>query len=165
MLERHRLDSGLFLEDEKVLLPWSSSLEELKSLSSPTIVSHSKTVIELFWYDRKFLNSLIGTVSAKFDLSVDHELQLNSIEGLKGIDLSLQQKSFDPRAEYQRIHTRLTNLFGEPSEDHEDYQFGLPLAEWDLEEVLVVHMVFERFGEYCVTEIWRKPLPAWRVKE
>ncbi len=38
---------------------------------------------------------------------------------------------------------------------------NLPCTEWDLEAAFVVLKVFERFGEYCVGEIWYKPLPAW----
>jgi hypothetical protein len=45
---------------------------------------------------------------------------------------------------------------GEPPFDN------LPFTEWDLTDVLVVLMVFERFGEYCIGEVWHKPLPDWR---
>ena len=62
--------------------------------------------------------------------------------------------------QHDRVMHALDQLFGFPASV--SFVYGRPCADWSFGQVLVCYMVFERFGDYCVGEVWFDP-PAWRV--
>ncbi len=161
----HQLEDGIFLEDTGTLLPWNTQLDHLKKIGSPEVRIESDRAV-LHWRKRRWLDGLECTISAKF--YHDSETRSNTqttAQGLRLVNYHVHSPSEEnARESYVRIKDALVQRLGKPTADYEDYEHGLPLAEWDFEQVLVVLMIFERFGEYLVGEVWRKPLPKWRVQ-
>lgn len=159
------LDQGIFLEDIDTLIPWGASANNLRKIARPR-VDVQRSSIRLNWMKHKILGGIQVGIEAM--LSEDPMLRSKTVNdhGLKLVSLGFYNpEMLDPRQEHQDLKARLSAQLGKPTYDGtgSEPDSGLPFTEWDLAEVLVVLMVFERFGEYCVGEIWRKPLPAWRV--
>jgi hypothetical protein len=163
-----QLSKGILLEDSGILLPWNAQLKHLRKTGTPN-VQRERGRTTLYWNDRRFLGGLSGSIEAAFDLapsSDESEADPNDGKRLRFVSFDLDSEPKEtPRQQYLRIKRRLTRSLGKPSRAGEDPAWNLPLAEWNLARVLLVWMVFERFGEYCVGEVWRKPLPKWREEE
>ena len=159
------LSKGIFLEDINTLLPWNTPIDELRNIANP-VVEESSDRIRLFWNDHVIFDGIRSQIQAVFyrnrgDIS-DHP---NANDKLRIVSLSFYDiDELDPRELHERLKAEFTRAFGTPSFDGSgEVPFSdLPFTEWNLIDALVVLMVFERFGEYCVGEVWHKPLPAWR---
>lgn len=159
----YRLEEGIWFENIDTLLPWNARLEDLKQIGSPEVrIEPDRTV--LHWRKQRWLDGLDCTISATFYHNSATHLSHNSRNGLQLVNYHLYLPSEEKTREtYVRIKEALARRLGKPTADYAAYRYGLPLAEWDFEHVLVVLMVFERFGEYLVGEVWHKPLPQWRA--
>jgi len=161
----NNLNLGIFLEDVNTLLPWGASKDELRNISNP-VLQESKDRIRLYWNEHKIFSGIKSQVEVAFyknrtDL-LDHP---NANDNLNFVSLNFYNtNNLDSREQYKRLKTDFVRALGTPTFDStEEAPFSdLPFTEWDLADVLVVLMVFERFGEYCIGEVWRKPLPARR---
>jgi hypothetical protein len=160
-----RLAEGILLEDSDTLLPWDAPLGDLRKTGKPD-VQRARGRTTLFWNDRRFLGGLAGGIEAGFNLKPapdEGDEDPNDGKRLRLVDFYPDPAPKEtPRRQFVRVQRRLTRSLGKPSRAGEDPVMRLPIAEWDLADVLVVWMVFERSGEYCVGEVWRKPLPRWR---
>jgi hypothetical protein len=159
------LESGILLEDINILLPWGISKDELQYIAKP-VLQESRDRICLYWNGHLILGDIKTQIEAVFyrgrsDLR-DHP---NANGDLHMVSLNFKNiEKLDPRKQHDHLKTQFIHALGKPSFDDagETAISNLPFTEWDLADVLVVLMVFERFGEYCTGEIRHKPLPAWR---
>jgi hypothetical protein len=159
-----QLAKGILLEDSDTLLPWGAALADLRKAGKPDVF-RERGATTLAWKDRRFLGGLAGAVEAEFNRTAAPRGEEDPNDGgrLRVVNFYVDPEPREwPRRQYLRVKRRLSRSLGKPSRAGEDPTMDLPIAEWDLARVLVVWMVFERFGEYCVGEIWRKPLPRWR---
>jgi hypothetical protein len=161
-----QLAKGILLEDSDVLLPWGAPLPDLRKTGRPDLY-RERGVTTLSWKDRRFLGGLAGAVEAEFNRTPapEGEEDPNDEGRLRVVNFYIDPEPREtPRRQHLRVQKRLSRSLGKPSRAGEDPTMHLPIAEWDLARVLVVWMVFERFGEYCVGEIWQKPLPRRRTE-
>lgn len=162
------LATGLLLEDLNIKIPWGASVEQLRHIANPHVHELSDRIV-LAWNNHVIFSGLKCQVTATFLKERKTELLPYYHPNTDG-RLSLLSLNFrpspnqSPREQHRSIKEHLIRVLGYPSYDgHGDVPFSdLPFTEWDLADALIVLMVFERFGEYCKGEIWRKPLPAWR---
>jgi hypothetical protein len=163
----YRLSDGIFFEDTGILLPWNASLKDLRKIGKPKIRKEAdKTHLywqeEHLWLDglRAYFNTTFFDSKYAIGLARSEHINQNLSMGL--INFSTSDGAKSPRLEFERVKAHLMRTLGQPTFFAEDYKFGLPLVEWHIQEILLVFMVFERFGEYCVGEVWHNP-PAWRL--
>lgn len=164
----NNLDLGILVEDIDILLPWGASKDELRNIANP-VLQESSDRLRLYWNDHIVFGGIRSQVEAVFyrnraDL-LDHP---NANDKLNIVSLNFYPDSnLKPREQHELLKKDFIKALGKPSFDDigEAPFFGLPFTEWDLPDALVVLMVFERFGEYCLGEIWHKPLPDWRISE
>ena len=166
-MEISYLASGLLLEDANVEIPWGASVEELRRIANPLVQEHSDR-IALFWNDHSIFGGIRCQVTATFFKKNRKNLPLdypNTDGRLSLVSLNFSgHRNQNPREQHRSLKEHLIRVIGEPSFDgHGDAPFSdLPFTEWNLVDNLIVLFVFERFGEYCTGEVWRKPLPIWR---
>lgn len=159
------LSRGIFLEDVNTLLPWDTPKDGLSNIANP-IQEESSDRFRLYWNEHILFGGIKAQIEAVFykenKNAPDHP---NASGRLHVVDLNFYNiEKLNPREQYEHLKAGVMQSIGVPSSERkaETGAFERPLAEWDLPDALVVLMVFERFGEYCVGEIWHKPLPAYR---
>jgi len=165
----HRLSEGIFFEDTGILLPWKKSLKDLRKIGKPKIRKETDKV-HLYWQEEHlWLDGLRSNFNTTFfdsnyaiDLAKNEHINQNL--SMELINFSTSDGAKSPRQEFERVKTHMIGVFGQPTFYSDDYKFGLPLAEWHIQEILLAFMVFERFGEYCVGEVWHNP-PSWRINK
>lgn len=163
----HRLSEGIFFEDAGILLPWNASLKDLRKIGKPKIQKEADKV-HLYWQEehpwldglRAHFNTTLH--DSKYAIGLAKSEHINQNLSMELINFSTSDGAKLPRQEFERVKAHITGVFGQPTFYAEDYKYGLPLAEWHVQEILIVFMVFERFGEYCIGEVWHNP-PAWRI--
>lgn len=152
---------GVWLEDSSELLPWDASIEQLKRIGNPN--AYGRTLVR--WSGRKCFDGLSCSLEASFD-SIPDKYSVNTTK-LRHVTISFDSLEHESQFQlYERVLKKLILLFGNPKDfTHESWnQMKLPFVEWDMDDVLLVHMVFERFGPIAVTELWHQPIPDWRIK-
>ncbi|NPA26491.1 MAG: hypothetical protein GXO36_02670 [Chloroflexi bacterium] len=163
----HNLSLGIYLEDIGELLPWGTPLGELYNIANP-IVQKGRDVIRLYWNNHSILGGIKSQIEASFYMNRPDLLDFPNAKGtLEMVSLNFyNSEQIHARQQHQQLKDKFIRALGKPSFDGmgEAPFSDLPYTEWDLDDVLVVLKVFERFGEYCVGKIWHKPLPAWRAK-
>ncbi len=156
------LDQGIYLEDINTLIPWGASIDQLSKIANP-VLQKSKDRIQLFWNDHIILGGIRTQIEATFYMDRTVLPHCNENGRLNVVSLNFYNTdNLDPREHYKRLKTDFIRTLGVPTFEGTASFSYLPFAEWDLPKVLVVLMVFERFGEYCTGKVWRKPLPGWR---
>ena len=155
----NNLGLGIFLEDIDILIPWNTSINELRIIANP-VFQEGKDRVRVFWNDHVVLGGIQSQVEAVFYKNSakfpDHP---NSGGQLNKVFLNFYNfEKIDSREQHKRLKAHMTNTLGLPSSDGKgETPFSdLPFTEWDLNEIFVVLKVFERFGEYCVGEVRRK---------
>jgi len=119
----------------------------------------------LYWNDHIILGGIKSQIEATFYIKAGLP-HYNANGRLNVVSLNFYNTDeLDAREHHERLKTGFIHALGVPTFDGtgETPFSDLPFTEWDLPNVLVVLMVFERFGEYCTGEVWRKPLPGWRT--
>ena len=159
------LGCGIFLEDIDTVLPWGSEIRELLNIADP-VLQESKDRVRLFWNDHLIFGGIRSQVEAVFyrDRPDLHDYP-NANGNLHIVTLNFDDiDKLEPREKYEQLKIGFIQALGMPSFERkvEMTSFERPLTEWDSKHALVVLMLFERFGEYCIGEIWHKPLPASR---
>lgn len=159
------LSCGIFLEDVNTLLPWDAPKDELCNIANP-IREESNDRFRLYWNEHILFGGIKTQVEAIFYKENKNVPNHPNAKGrLHIVELNFYNtEKLNPREQYERLKTGFIQAIDMPSFERkaETGPFEQPFAEWDLQDVLVVLMVFEHFGEYCVGEIWHKPLPAYR---
>jgi hypothetical protein len=164
-MELFQLDRGILLEDIGILLPWNTPGRKLRKLGRP-LVSRSKDRVTLCWNDHLVFGGLRCQVQANFRRAfltwpgmpvTDSSLAIVYLNFANSININ-------PRSQFDDLKKQLIKTLGMPSfEGNLDPPFNLPSAQWDSDMALIELYVNERFGEYCVGQVWRKPLPpVWR---
>jgi len=162
-----RLSEGVLLEDVGLLIPWNSTLKDLKKLASPKTRKESDK-FHLHWNKTHHwlsgLECYFNTTffDSKYSVKLANDAQTNQNLSLDFMNFSTPDSGKTPRTEFERVKEHISRVLGRPTANYENYKFGLPLVEWHIQEILIVFMVFERFGEYCLGEIWHNP-PDWRL--
>ena len=161
-----RLSDGIYIENKNILIPWNSKVEKLEKTDSPK-KSQSEDRISLGWQkDYTWLGGLQSSFHTIFYFSSGAG-KVNIIsEGLRMMEFYTKGGGTSPRTEYPKVKEYICDVLGKPTkEESPDYtHYKLPIVEWDLDDVFFVYMIFERFGEYCVGEVWHKPIPSWRLR-
>jgi hypothetical protein len=162
------LRHGIFLEDIGTLLPWDTPKEDLCNIANP-IQQESGDRFVLYWNGHILCGGIKTRVEAIFCKGNKNAHDDPNAHGkLHLVELNFSDiDDLDPRGQYERLKASFLQVIGAPS-----FELGVqngswerPLAEWDLPDALVVLMVFERLGEYCVGEVWHKPLPDYRKRK
>lgn len=141
------IKTGILPEDCNVLLPWFSSVKQLKEIGNPEIYEGPQFHgVELIWRNRKCLSGL--------KCSIDIKLQGKKL--LRKANLLTFESGVDKNAreQFQRVNGHLQSVFGfPPTEEVESNYLDYPMVRWIYENIVITHYIFERFGEYCVFEI------------
>ncbi len=165
----YKLSEGIFLENTGVLIPWNASLMDLKKIGKPKIQKDADS-LTLYWQKEHLwlggLTTYFNTTffDSKYALRLSNDKYTNHNLSLEFINFSTPDAGKSPRTEFERVKEHITNRLGQATADYKDKNLGLPLVEWHIQGILIVFMVFERFGEYCVGEVWHNP-PSWRIAE
>jgi hypothetical protein len=161
-----QLDRGILLEDTETLLPWGAPLRKLRRLGKPR-VGRLTDRVRLFWNDHVLFGGLRCQVEATFWRNQPDSSKTSNKDGcIDFVFLNFPNSiSLNPRLQHADLKAQLTRALGLPTFDgNDDYPFSdLPFTEWNLDTALVELAVVERFGKYCIGEVWHKPLPYWRV--
>ena len=161
-----QLERGILLEDIAILLPWGASPRSLRRLGKQQ-VGRLTDRVRLFWTGHILLGGLKCQVEATFWKNQPASSKISNMNDcLELVFLNFPASiSINPRVQHTDLKAQLTRVLGWPTFDgNGEYpDSDLPSTEWNLEAALIVLNVVERFGEYCVGEIWHKPLPTWRV--
>lgn len=161
----NNLSLGIYLEDINILLPWGTPKDVLHNIANP-VLQESEDRIRFYWKEHTIFGGITSHVEAAFYINrsdlLDHP-NANGRLNIVSLNFSNTDK-FDSREQHERLKIGFIHALGKPTFDGsgETTFSDLPFTEWDLTDVLVVLKVFEHFGEYCIGEIWRKPLPARR---
>ncbi|MBT3336676.1 MAG: hypothetical protein HN855_16570 [Anaerolineae bacterium] len=159
------LNRGILLEGVDVLLPWDTPKDKLQNIGNP-ILQESSDRFQLYWNEHIVFGGIKTQVKAVFYKSIKNSADHPNANGkLHIVNLNFYPiEELKPREQYEHLKTDFIQILGTPSPERkiETKPFDQPFTEWELPSALVVLMVFERFGEHCVGEIWHKPLPAWR---
>jgi hypothetical protein len=146
-----QLDKGLLIENKGILLPWLTSADDLPNYGSPRDISESGRR-SFYWDDCTCLGGLKCGLEAPFDR------ERNGLNGGGALQLVFVSLGYWPGVEvdeqFRQIYAMLKVSLGEPTEYYEDYaHHGVPLATWQFSGVEVVHMIFDRMGQYCAIDV------------
>ena len=145
----YRLHSGIFFEDTGSLLPWGAPFSEVLKIDNPETFDRETTLV-LRWSKKKWLDGLRCTVISTYyrDWQRTDKLQ---VFGEADLSFHLGDPS-EPFEEHRLTVEALSDRLGDPTEEVVIYD-TYPHAEWQLGEVNLTHMVFERFGAYCTSHV------------
>ena len=161
-MDLFQLDRGILLEDIRILLPWDTPEKKLRKLGKPLISKLNKDRVTLCWNDHLVFGGLKCQVQADFQKASLFSPRPPVIDSfLTMVYLNFPNSiNIHPRSQFNDLKKQLIKTFGRPSfEGNLDPPFDLPSAQWDFDSALIELYVNERFGEYCVGQVWRKPLP------
>ena len=160
-MELFQLDHGILLEDIGILLPWGAPGRKLRKSGRP-LVLRQEDRMTLCWNDHLVFGGLRCQVQADFRralLILPGMLVADSLLAMVYLNFP-NSITINPREQFGDLKKQLIKTLGMPSFEGElDPPFNLPSAQWDFDGTLIELYVNERFGEYCVGQVWHKPLP------
>ena len=128
------IDKGFQIDRPNIFVPWDIDEKTLKDLFKGQELKHVTT--GYYTINCTSLDSLNCMIGFHFDPRSNG--RLNELEFFR-MNYDNQQKSFD---EFQNA---FTNSFGQPSSTTKGNE-GFNNYEWRLNNVQIVHYVFDRFG-------------------
>ena len=125
---------GFQIEDPNVFVPWSVSQSELRELLSEHGLTH---VIKGYF-----------TITCKSMGGMEHELGFH-FEPRSGdflCELEFFRRSYsDRKKSYQEFQDHFESVFGKPNVIQPGHE-GFDSCTWNLQDIEIVHYVFDRFG-------------------
>ncbi len=147
-----RLDEGVMLEPDDILIPWGATTDDITKYGSPTLLGLDRSTFSysrrLAWEERRCLGGLRCTLTAElsayFTGKKPDTLRSIWIHAL-GFDIRTNAHVYH---EYRTVQEHLEQVLGAP--DDATPVWGLPYATWYYASVDVAHYVFPaNGGEVC----------------
>jgi len=155
MYDLLKLRQGIFLEDNKELLPWHCITATARMIMG--VESYKTDKRTLVWEDRVILGGTLCALHGKFVRGEDNPAE----RCLRYVLFypSLQQLKVNANAAYNMIRLDLQNHLGTPTA----FSHGIemyPFTQWENSDILLILKISgHKPGETLVGEIWRKPIP------
>jgi hypothetical protein len=141
----YRIGEGLFLEDEQLLIPWGTPLEQMELAGMPEVIERDE--IRLFvWKNRRALGGLTGNLCAyRTSRRFGTTIYPAGLPTLHWFSMEVPPPEGEPEASersaaaicrrlresLKRIHNHLENCLGPASWSYAAYRLGLPSITWE----------------------------------
>jgi hypothetical protein len=153
-----RLNEGVLLEDQAVLVPWLTPWNELPNFGQPQARAFDRT-ISFSWTTRLF-SGLSATLEADLLMEPSTEIAIYS-DHLRYARASLTEAfsaERDARETYHYLRDRLASTLGAGTDRMEH---GLPETRWRIGEGRLSTGVSDRMGEYVTLAMWHSSMDVF----
>jgi hypothetical protein len=136
MLPFH-LDSGIYLEDLQVLVPWGTEIRRLRDFGSP-VVTEKAGGVWVDWRGARCLGGLVCKVGAcQLSEPAGPSAYRIFLPEFHWAHLTLGPKGYVMRDLLRRSFRHLKANLGPPHYFYAEYSAGLPVIWWEFEQVKV----------------------------
>jgi len=136
MENRKKIDKGLWLESENILIPWGATeneLQNIKNLQKPSEITYSWTNQIVF-----------GIEGVNVTITFDKYENENSVRFFR-----FMKNSGSVLDSYEMINSHLIKEFGKPTSNEKD-EYNYPHTVWELGSAEIILGIAERFMDYLV---------------